>query len=441
MSEPKTVSNRMGSAFSGAAPIRIRQWEKKLLIESGLATPAREGDERTETEIEWESDEEEEAFLAPEEEETDKVDVQQRPSATRGREKPEPISRVSGKKQRWRINLDALPHLDGGYSLRGLRLKTGELTDDIVRDSKRPDRILILVHGTGANTEESFAALLGDAGVSFRQVVAKMYKACLVFDHKTLSETPTENARRLWKLLKENGTALKLGQETRIDLLTTSRGALVARAFAEEVLPEAEAHQKGDQWPDVGRIVMVGAAPGGTRLVEDIRNNIDKLSKILEILGVDPEKTPPRLRLLFKLVGLLGQPLLDPETGALRGIAALDPKGPYLTKLNKGSKESPARFDKVTMVLSVFDADAQPLGEREKAEAKYCKAAMVSSLALDHAGSDLVVDEGSLERVHRAYADRFVPEVLAKNCSVHHLNYFEFPEVYERILIGLNAKP
>ncbi|MFQ5577140.1 MAG: CHAT domain-containing protein, partial [Anaerolineae bacterium] len=89
----------------------------------------------------------------------------------------------------------------------------------------RTDRALLIIHGTFSQTASPVAALKDN----FLAWAAAHYRGVIGFDHWTLSKTPEENAAQLWQLLDSR---LKEG-ENRLDIITHSRGGLVARALVE----------------------------------------------------------------------------------------------------------------------------------------------------------------------------------------------------------------
>jgi pimeloyl-ACP methyl ester carboxylesterase len=102
---------------------------------------------------------------------------------------------------------------------------------------------LVLVHGTFSRTEEAFSGLLSGANESATSAdtgftwsaLSRLYSYCFGFDHRTLSETPLQNAVHL---------ANQLPEGAQIDFLTHSRGGLVADVFAAAAAPESSALPK-----------------------------------------------------------------------------------------------------------------------------------------------------------------------------------------------------
>ncbi|MCO4771127.1 MAG: CHAT domain-containing protein [Deltaproteobacteria bacterium] len=89
-------------------------------------------------------------------------------------------------------------------------------------------RILLIVHGTGSKSLAPAQAL----GTAFLSTARQRYEAVIAFDHWTLSKSPRENARDLKRMLEAQLPSFLRGTPC-LDLITHSRGGLVARAFAE----------------------------------------------------------------------------------------------------------------------------------------------------------------------------------------------------------------
>lgn len=94
-------------------------------------------------------------------------------------------------------------------------------------------RILLLVHGTFSSTDGGFAQLAAaGSGRAFLEGALTEYDAVIGFDHRTLSVDPLTNARDLFDLL-----CARAPRGATVDIVTHSRGGLVARALVERVLP------------------------------------------------------------------------------------------------------------------------------------------------------------------------------------------------------------
>ncbi len=81
------------------------------------------------------------------------------------------------------------------------------------------------------------------------------------FDHATLSEDPLENATELLHRLQE----IKYPYPPRIDIITHSRGGLVARSLMEHLLPLSDFQASFE------RVIFVAVTNGGTQLAEALQ--------------------------------------------------------------------------------------------------------------------------------------------------------------------------
>ena len=124
---------------------------------------------------------------------------------------------------------------------------------DFARPRGRECRALLLVHGTFSSTEGSFDGL---AKCGLLSDAAKKYDLILGFDHRTLSETPADNATSLLGVLEE----YKLLKGIRFDAIAFSRGGLVLRCLVETLLGPHENPFEG------GKLIFVGCTNAGTQL-------------------------------------------------------------------------------------------------------------------------------------------------------------------------------
>lgn len=89
----------------------------------------------------------------------------------------------------------------------------------LVEAAKNNQSLLIFIHGTGSNTIGSFGALRSQAqDIHWDQLTRPFSQHIYAFEHRTLSESPLENALQLAKALPKG---------SRFSLVTHSRGGLV----------------------------------------------------------------------------------------------------------------------------------------------------------------------------------------------------------------------
>jgi hypothetical protein len=278
------------------------------------------------------------------------------------------------------------------------------------------DRVLLFIHGTFSQTSVPVTGWSPD----FLAWAARQYRAVLGFDHWTLSLTPEENAELLWDSLDP---ALRAGH--RLDIITHSRGGLVARAFV-ELLDHGEA---------VRRVIFVGTPNAGTNLA-----NPRYWGAAADVLiNLAPISAP-----FAKLSGLLARLLIARAEGRIPGLQAQNPSavgaGDFLGRI-QGVGKLPRG---VTYSAVAASFEPEPGGFDPKR-----LLAQVGDAGLDafygHP-NDLVVDTGSVWSVDAkpdydlGTASPLVPRILLFNPEgkgvgqivrrrgVHHNNLFAMPE-------------
>jgi hypothetical protein len=280
-------------------------------------------------------------------------------------------------------------------------------------------RILLLIHGTFSSTVGAYSPL-GDVagpGRAFLDRALETYDAIVGFDHRTLSVDPTANAEDLFHRVCAPAPA-----DATVDVLTHSRGGLVARALVEKVLP-------GTQWGGaVDRIVYVGVPHAGTNFAEPDRwpAFVDVYTNLLMAVAPAAAVLNPALKAVGALVKYLVA--YSVTGGGVPGLAAMEPGGRYLDDLNNhqvGQPESGPAWFAVTSELHVTGAAP---GEFPRALALWLAEGTLDDL-LDGA-NDLVVDTASMRAIDEAPSE-FLRDSLdfGANPAVHHLNYFTQVEV------------
>ena len=118
----------------------------------------------------------------------------------------------------WAIE-SRLKHEPGLY-----RWVDGELTsrfepgDPVLKSEAATGPLLVLVHGTGSSTAGSFDALQSASRAFWKPLEDRYGDRVFAFEHRTLSESPVDNALELARALPEGAT---------VHLVTHSRGGLV----------------------------------------------------------------------------------------------------------------------------------------------------------------------------------------------------------------------
>ncbi len=218
--------------------------------------------------------------------------------------------------------------------------------DDLPRDKP----ILVFIHGTASRTLGSFGAFCqDDARQAWRSLRARFGEHIYTFEHRTMSESPIDNALALAELLPEGA---------QVSLVTHSRGGQVGDLLCLDVsdfddaridrfkrpgttFNEADRHDRKqlkrlrDQLQQkrlrIMRVVRVACPAGGTLLASD---NIDEfLSVLTNLIGYIPGVGQSPVYEVIKRVTL--QVVRDRTDPALiPGIEAMMPESPLVALVN-----------------------------------------------------------------------------------------------------------
>lgn len=197
-----------------------------------------------------------------------------------------------------------------------------------------PARVLLLVHGTFSSTAGSFGQLLvPEEGRQLLSEAFDVYDLVLGFDHHTLADDPTQNAGEILATLG----GLGLAPDSVIDAIAFSRGGLVYRALAEQLLPASGLGLR------CGKAIFVGCTNGGTSLASpanwaelvDIYTNIAiAAARGLGMLagGVASPVLTFTIRTLGRFVQMLSEVAIGDRH--LPGLAAMAPDSELIRQLN-----------------------------------------------------------------------------------------------------------
>jgi hypothetical protein len=183
-------------------------------------------------------------------------------------------------------------------------------------------RTLLLVHGMFSTAEVAFHSLVQTGNAAFQALLDRYDGRVLAFNHPSLYHAPAANAQALLKQLPD-GVALDL------DILTHSRGALVARELVER--PDLVNPYGRDL--RVHTVVFVGAPQRGTVLA-DGEHWQELLDRCTDLAALGPTET---FRWTVEGIAAALKLLARGMLGSLPGVACLDPQGDYLGRLNAGA--------------------------------------------------------------------------------------------------------
>jgi hypothetical protein len=292
-------------------------------------------------------------------------------------------------------------------------------------------RILLLVHGTFSSTVGSFAGFgTTPRGAAVLVRALASYDLVVGYDHMTLSVDPAENARDLLEALR----AANLPPGTVIDALAYSRGGLVLRAFAEQVLPASSLDAR------IGRAVFVGCTHGGTALADpqnwhtllDLYTNV--AASAARLIGTAAGGVAGIvLGEAVKTLGGLARALTDRSLSAGRvpGLAAMMPSSDLVRAL----RDAPPH-DGDTSEYFAVTADFEPDPARLAPGIGAGLARLLADRFIDRlmgAQNDLVVDTAAMTAFGaRALSlrDRFD---FGTGGVVYHTIYFQQDDVFDAL--------
>ena len=200
--------------------------------------------------------------------------------------------------------------------------KAGQLNAEDWRELSE-GRSLLLIHGTFSRAASAFYELTPE----FIDELNERYAGrVFAFDHKTLSEDPTDNAKYFVSSMPE-------GQVLDVDILCHSRGGHVSRMLAEG---QADLPLEGKSL-NVNQVVFVASPNRGTVLTdpEYMSDFVDSYTNILSVL---PDN------LVTDVLEAVITVVKELAVGALKGLEGLqsmNPSGGYVVEyLNKGATSS-----------------------------------------------------------------------------------------------------
>ncbi|MBI5015873.1 MAG: alpha/beta hydrolase [Deltaproteobacteria bacterium] len=274
-------------------------------------------------------------------------------------------------------------------------------------------KALLFLHGTTSTTAGAFAGL-GTQPAAAARLYAAYGDRVVGFNHHTLSRSVSENAAELYAAL-----AAAPG-EYRFDVVSHSRGGLLARALAEQA-PPAGMLSRGLA-VHVDRAVFVGTPNSGTDLASptNLPKTLDRLANVVSFL--------PDSAVTVALSGVLATAAYVSEVGLayVPGLADQAPGSPFLSTLNTPSASGAAYF--------AIQANYEPQGGLVNA----IKDGVMDRL-FGQTANDLVVPTAGVSRT----AAFSLPAARVKEydaaAQVHHTNFFEQEETWTRILEDLGV--
>jgi hypothetical protein len=293
---------------------------------------------------------------------------------------------------------------------------------------------VVFIHGTASSTEGSFGGLWqGDGSGRINQLLESYQGQVLALQHRTLTQSPLENALELVRALPE-GALLHLVSHSRGGMV----GELVCRGMMEGGVPFDEtdfalferaarkrdlqnlkslADALSEKQLRVERFVRVACPARGTTLAD---RRLDRyLSLLLNILSLTGLKASPIYDALSSLLLAVVHKRTDPEE--LPGIEAMMPESPLVALLNRPGKRC--------------HADLHVLGGDIKGQGILGRLKVLATDFYYREDHDLVVNTPSMFGGAARMAD--IRYWIDHGGAVDHFSYFRNPDTAERLLSAL----
>lgn len=184
---------------------------------------------------------------------------------------------------------------------------------------------LLLLHGTFSTAQAGFGSLVGDGG--FQKLAAAYGGRVFAFNHPSMHHSPAQNVQNLLAQLKEH---LPPAARPTIDLVTHSRGGLLARELCER---RAELDPGGVDLK-VRRAVLVAGPNRGT-ILADGDNWIALADRTTNFITKLPDNA---YTLTMEGILTFVKVMAHGALAGLPGLACLNPGGDYLKRLNAATQ-------------------------------------------------------------------------------------------------------
>lgn len=275
--------------------------------------------------------------------------------------------------------------------------------------------VLLFLHGTASSSHGAFAGLPDD---TFGALHSRYEGRVLAFDHHTLSDDLGANVARLKALLPP-------GRRWPVDIVSHSRGGLVARALAHEMADPTAPF-------DVRRVVYVATPNGGTALADPgrLKEFLDRTTTMLNLIPDGPWTV-----VTDTMSGLLSvvQVLAVGAVGGLPGLATMNPAGEAVQTLPFLDGDGREQY--------AVDVDFEPSGRLLQLVRGVNG---VVDRVFGSEPNDIVVPSRGVAAVSSRPEFTIPPErilSLGRTHSAWHCSLFSQPQVSESLLTWLNPQP
>ncbi len=272
---------------------------------------------------------------------------------------------------------------------------------------KNPDNAtLLLIHGTFVTLSGTFQPLLDSA--SMPGISTHYDNQVLGFQHPTLYHSPVDNVEELLNRLPG-------GVEFNFDIVTGSRGGLVARELIRRV---ATGDTRGRKIR-INKVITIACCNQGTLLADD-EHMVSFLNRYALMASLLPLGT---LGTILSAILNVVKVLAGAALGGLPGLTHQRPfeRNPFITSLNS-SLEHPSR-------LFGIGANYNP---QQFNLGRYLLNRTVDRV-FQHEENDVVVPTKGCYDAAGTFGFPIQHEVFDESFDIFHLNYFRSEEVQRRI--------
>lgn len=297
-----------------------------------------------------------------------------------------------------------------------LAVKPGQFQNKVNWEQISGGRTLLLIHGTFSTAEASFGGMFEH---DFKSLAAHYGQRVIAFNYPSLHHTPTQNAQKFLAMLPENISL-------EVDIVTHSRGGLVAREFTERLT----GLETGGRKIKIGKVLFVAAPHRGTILTDE-KNGLDLIDRYTNFLTNLPDEAfLITIEAILALVKLVGHGTLK----GLPGLQSMNPQGDYLKALNA----HPVNQADYYALAADFTPTAPGL------IARLGKTGLDTFVdRLFEEANDSVVPTGGCHQIKQTAAGFPIPaeryRVYAGTNRIHHCNFFEQAIVNRQISEWLTA--
>ena len=299
-------------------------------------------------------------------------------------------------------------------------------------------KFLLLVHGTGSSTLGSFVEMKGSE--EWNEMVNGYGESnILALQHRTLTCSPLENVFAALQTLPDSIT---------LDLLTHSRGGLVADLFArfssypegfgkEEKIVLEKSERTGDlktieniaallrdKSINIERVVRVACPANGTTLASKRLDML--LNVIINLLGASIGSVTNPIFIAFKELVMAAIETKD-DVSVLPGLESMNPDSPFIKVLNYQGTKMEIKSHLIVVA-----------GSSELSLSFKSLVVLVGKFFF-MGKNDLVVDTASMEfGAKRVKGNVYL--YMEQSRKIDHIKYFKTPIVRKTILSGLLGK-